>query len=491
MEAAAAGSAPVAGQVFHPGGVIFTRDETVTRVRFRDPADQSPVRAQDEPTNHRVIARHASAVYAVCATPDGIIYSGGEDRVVRGYTASGDELFSFRGCPHPIIKVAASPDGKWVAASSADPAGVRSSLLLFDMTAARADAWRQTLPRAGSSGFVLAIDPTGNRFADVHVTDRTGEKPTIRIGFHDGVSGASRAVSASEVWSSLPVGAIHPDGSLALLGAAEQLRVLAPDGTTQAFPFEVPQNATACGLAWSPLGRRVVAVSVHAERGKRALVAITAYDLATGQTTAWPTVPVGPPTELGDGLRVFPVAVAFDATGQRLAVGLNGLRMLLVGAEVRSEFSAVAVWDTTTGRELFQATTPAPIRAVTFDPDGRLVAGGGTASEGRLTGWDTEARTEVYSFLVHTRPVTALAFGPDRRLATASADKTVKVWDFDARTELLTLDGHRRAVTQLVWTPDRRLVSATGLDLTEMMLTQGDLVARLPPAEVRTWRGGR
>ncbi len=64
----------------------------------------------------------------------------------------------------------------------------------------------------------------------------------------------------------------------------------------------------------------------------------------------------------------------------------------------------------------------------------------------------------------HTDAVQGVAYSPDgKRLASASADRTVKVWDAQTGQELFTLKGHKNAVRAVVFSPDgKRLASAGG-----------------------------
>jgi uncharacterized protein with WD repeat len=105
------------------------------------------------------------------------------------------------------------------------------------------------------------------------------------------------------------------------------------------------------------------------------------------------------------------------------------------------------------------------VRAVTFSPDGKLLAaaGGLPARSGEVKIWDVEKRALLRTITGHADCIYAVEFAPDgKSIATASYDKLIKLWDTATGQEIRTLKDHIDAVYALAFTPDgKRLVSAS------------------------------
>src|SRR5262249_12401300 len=83
----------------------------------------------------------------------------------------------------------------------------------------------------------------------------------------------------------------------------------------------------------------------------------------------------------------------------------------------------------------------------------------------------------------HTDKVFDMAFSPDGRLlASASADRTVRLWEVATGREMAVLRGHENSVWPVVFSPDGRRLASTDRDDRAVRLwdpTAGALVAVL------------
>jgi len=208
------------------------------------------------------------------------------------------------------------------------------------------------------------------------------------------------------------------------------------------------------GLAFSPDGR-VLATSRQADWRAPDESNLALWDAAGGQ-----------PLPLEGDWR--------DAPGglQELAFSPDG--RLLAGAAI----STLVAWETAGGAWLASLENGAPVNALAWSADGRLLAAG--SPDGVVRVWDPAAGVERATVAGHTAGVIRVAFDPaappgDVRLATASARDGVQLWAADTgrRVAHRPQVGHTDQVTALAYRPDGRLLATASTDET-IWLWDGD-----------------
>jgi WD40 repeat protein len=101
------------------------------------------------------------------------------------------------------------------------------------------------------------------------------------------------------------------------------------------------------------------------------------------------------------------------------------------------------------------------IRRVALSPDHKTLAAG--MEDGNVILFEAQGGKELKTFKAHEAAVYDVEFSPDgASLATASTDKLAKLWDWkaDMPAEKAKLEGHGDAVWAVCWLKDGRVASA-------------------------------
>ncbi|MFE2338806.1 PQQ-binding-like beta-propeller repeat protein, partial [Streptomyces sp. NPDC059431] len=337
-------------------------------------------------------------------------------------------------------------------------------------------------PLAGHKGPFdrLAISPDGRMLAVC------GEADTLVV-YHDEPYAAplpptplaARALaSALRTHQAVALPALSTESGVALRGLA-----FSPDGTRL-----LVRTKDGRILTWDPAARVRLPESLPAPTG----LAPWGLDFPADGGPARLWTPVGPP----DRPESLVQHVAFRAAARQAAViGAEGQVLVLDwsdgrGAAARvpdrvSDVFALAaarnggmlaaamgervvLWDpaASEGSDLELEAHLSTVGAMTFSPDGRLLATGD--ADGHIMLWDVSTPTAPARHLSgHTGPVYDLAFSPQgHRLASAGADGTVQLWEpaTGKAATGLPLTGHSGAVRGVAFSPDASLLAASGDD---------------------------
>jgi WD40 repeat protein len=126
----------------------------------------------------------------------------------------------------------------------------------------------------------------------------------------------------------------------------------------------------------------------------------------------------------------------------------------------------VILFETDGAKELktFKAHEAA-VYDVSFSPDGSTLATASTDKFAKLWDWKAEMPAEKVKLEGHGEAVWAVAWAKDGSLATASADRKVRLWNSEGK-EVATLEGHKDWVSDVAFSPDGSTLASSSHDRT-------------------------
>ncbi|MEO8428158.1 MAG: WD40 repeat domain-containing protein, partial [Verrucomicrobiota bacterium] len=295
-----------------------------------------------------------------------------------------------------------------------------------------------TLCRQTDSVFSLAASRDGRWLAvgdfaggGVSVWDlRTRQE--IAHPYTGGTASSSARVAFSPQEPLLAFSTVTQEGSTVRLWNA----------ATRSPVARLPLDASCIALTFSEDGRRLATFTT------RPSATITLWRIPDGQK-----------------LGTFPMYDLASVTGQTRFSTSPDLRL----AAYAMRDGRIRIIDLNTGRERWttQATKEFTI-ALTFSPDGRILASSEGYAGGTIKLWEVATGRQIGRLEGHQGWVASLLFWPEgRKLASASADQTIRLWDLSDPAQarpLGFLRGHNAEVWSLALLPDQVTLVSGGKD---------------------------
>ncbi len=123
------------------------------------------------------------------------------------------------------------------------------------------------------------------------------------------------------------------------------------------------------------------------------------------------------------------------------------------------EDATVRLWDVASGRELRHLSLPSKwVGSLAWSPDGRMLAAAAYSHGARI--WEAETGREVQ---VVTEPegIVYAAWSPNGGvLASVTNTATVQLWEVTSGRELRRLEGHAEGAGSVAWSPDGKTVAS-------------------------------
>jgi WD40 repeat protein len=363
---------------------------------------------------------------------------------------------------HGAQCVAFSPDGQRLATGGADQA-----VKIWDVTTGQ-----EVLTLRGHTDWVqgIAYTPDG-----LHVVSASGDR-TIRIWdgtpWHQGERFGDDVLTLRGHQDSVNVVAFHPRKARLATASTDGTIKFWSTKTWQEIRTVHPDFDEVWRLVFSPSGDRL-AVSGYQTRPVVILDADTGDQLQRlgdpygGEALAFDATGRRLAAGNEDGLvTIFDVATGaverrFQAPGKYLSsVGFSPDDRLILAAGTRG---LVTVWETATGREI----DASPLRhqgviySAVFSSDGRFLASGGWDRTVHI--WDTSSWKPVQT-VIDSAAAQSVAFSPDGQyLAWGATDCAVKLWQRSSG-ELHTLRGHLGYVRSVAFSPDGKWLASASED---------------------------
>lgn len=370
---------------------------------------------------------HNSWVWDIAFSPKHqVLASCGQDHTIKLWnTTNGEALKTLHGHSSIVTAIAFSSDAQILASSSYD-----HRVKVWHLATG---ACLQTLEGHHACVWTVDFHPAGKMLASA------GEDHSIKLwNLESGI--CIRTLAAHQQW--VKAIAFSPNGRILASGSFDQTIKLWDLDTGECLRTLLGHTGAVTSLEFSPQGDRLVTGSYDQS--------IKIWDIATGQCLD---------TLKKHTNRIW--SVAFHPQGNLVASG--------------GDDHAIKVWELQTGKctKTLQGHSNA-IYTIAHSHQHNLLASGHEDQTIKL--WDINLnnpqnlKSDLQPFRIlrgHSDRIFSVAFSPDAQiLASASADRTIKLWHPHTGKNLKTLYGHNSWVWAIAFSPNGNLLASGSYDHT-------------------------
>jgi WD40 repeat protein len=159
-----------------------------------------------------------------------------------------------------------------------------------------------------------------------------------------------------------------------------------------------------------------------------------------------------------------------------IAVSPDGKTLAIGREDPDTGKGLISLWSLPAGKErkTFVTQHGRPVSALTFSPDGALLASGGPDS--LICLWNPSSGELCRSLPGHTDFVDSVRFTSDGNyLVSGSNDHSMRLWEVTKGKELAAVPAHARMVAALAISPGGKLIASSGATTTKDEMCAGEV----------------